>query len=136
MKLVWTIFFMNMRDLTVLFVGWGFCASASFVGGFKGIRTIVSLSLTCISIFFVFIPAILSGYNIYMLSIVTCLFITFMTLLIVQGPTYKTMAAAFGCVSGFLVVSGLTILMTEILKLSGLIDEDSLYLLYLNVENQ
>ena len=101
-------------------------------GRSKGFRTIISLILTCSTIFFVFIPAVLSGLNIYVCSIITCLFITFMTLLVVQGPNTKSLAAALGCCGGMLVVSGLTITMSEVLRLTGLLNEDSLYLLYLD----
>nr|WP_245156590.1 YibE/F family protein [Clostridium aminobutyricum] len=104
-------------------------------GRSKGFRTIISLVLTCSTIFFVFIPAVLSGFNIYVCSIATCLFITFMALLIVQGPNTKSLAAALGCCGGLFVVSTLTIMMSEILRLSGLIDEDSLYLLYLDAKD-
>lgn len=104
-------------------------------GRSKGLRTIVSLVLTCAAIFFVFIPSIISGYNIYICSIVVCLFTTFMTLIIVQGPNAKSLAAGLGCCGGLLVVSVLTLLMSEILRISGVVDEDSLYLLYLETQN-
>lgn len=104
-------------------------------GRSKGLRTIVSLVLTCAAIFFVFIPSIISGFNIYICSVVVCLFITFMTLIIVQGPNAKSLAAGLGCCGGLLVVSILTLVMSEILRMSGVVDEDSLYLLYLETQN-
>lgn len=104
-------------------------------GRSKGLRTIVSLVLTCAAIFFVFIPSIISGFNIYVCSIVVCLFTTFMTLIIVQGPNAKSLAAGLGCCGGLLVVSVLTLVMSEILKISGVVDEDSLNLLYLQTQN-
>ena len=70
-----------------------------------------------------------------MCSIIVCLFITFMTLLIVQGPNAKSLAAGLGCCGGLLVVSGLTAIMSEILKISGLLDQDSMFLLYLETES-
>ena len=104
-------------------------------GRSKGFRTIISLAYTCATIFFVFIPAIISGYNIYLSSIITCVFVIIMTLLIVQGPNAKTLAAALGCMGGLLVVSLLTVGMSEILNISGLTDDDSYFLLYLETVN-
>ena len=101
-------------------------------GRSKGFRTIISLAYTCLTIFFVFIPAIISGYNVYLSAIITCFFITFMTLLIVQGPNAKSLAAGLGCIGGLLVVSLITVGMSQILKISGLVDQDSYFLLYLD----
>lgn len=119
----------------IMWLGVAFAILLLLFGRIKGLRTIVSLSFTCITIFLVFIPAIISGFNIYMCSIIVCLFITFMTLLIVQGPNAKSLAAGLGCCGGLLVVSGLTAIMSEILKISGLLDQDSMFLLYLETES-
>lgn len=119
----------------IVFLGIAFAILLLIFGRSKGLRTIVSLSFTCITIFWVFIPAVLSGFNVYLSSILLCLFITFMTLLIVQGPNYKSFAAGLGCCGGLLVVSVLTLVMSEILKITGLIDEDALYLLYIETDN-
>jgi len=119
----------------IVWLGAAFGILLLLFGRSKGLRTIVSLVFTCATIFFVFIPAIISGYNIYLSSIVTCVFITFMTLLIVQGPNSKTLAAGLGCIGGLLVVSLITLGMSEILKISGLIDDDSYFLLYLETAN-
>jgi uncharacterized membrane protein len=119
----------------IVWLAAGFAVLLLLFGRSKGLRTIISLALTCITIFFVFIPAIITGFNIYICSILSCLFITFITLLIVQGPNAKSLAAGLGCCGGLLVVSVLTLVMSEILKISGLVDEDALYLLYLETEN-
>lgn len=101
----------------------------------KGFRTIISLAYTCSTIFFVFIPSIISGFNIYVSSIAVCVFITFMTLLIVQGPNTKTLAAGLGCMGGLLAVSLITVGMNEVLKITGLLDSESFFLLYLDTNN-
>ena len=116
----------------MVWLGGAFAVLLLLFGRSKGLRTIISLAFTCATIFMVFIPAIISGYNVYLSSIATCIFVIFMTLLIVQGPNSKTMAAAMGCLGGLLVVSLLTVGMSEILNISGLMDEDSYFLLYLD----
>ncbi len=101
----------------------------------KGLNTIVSLVFTCLAVFAVFIPSIFAGYNIYRWSIATCIFIIIMTLLIVNGGNRKTLAAILGCSGGVLVAGLLTIIMSGLLNLSGYLDNESVYLVYLNSEN-
>lgn len=94
----------------------------------KGINTIVSLIFTCLSIFVVFIPAVLSGHNIYLWSVITCLFIIAMTLLLINGISKKTLCSMIGCIAGVFLTALLTIIMTKIMHLTGLVDEQSYYL--------
>lgn len=101
----------------------------------KGFNTIISLVFTALAVFAVFVPSILSGYNIYLMSILTCVFTTVMTLLIVNGPDSKSLAAAVGCVGGVLLAGLLTLVMDQVLGLTGVIDENSVYLQFLDVNH-
>lgn len=100
----------------------------------KGLNTIVSLGFTCAAVFFVFIPSILSGQNIYLWSVVTCVFVIVMTLLIVAGADRKSLAAGLGCTGGVLFAGLLTVLMDRFLQLTGFLNEESTYLSYLGTE--
>lgn len=40
---------------------------------------------TCLAVFINLIPAILNGQNIYAWSIITCVYITVMTLMLIEG---------------------------------------------------
>ncbi len=112
-----------------------FLALLLLFGRKKGIHTILSLVFTCLSIFLVYIPAILSGLNIYVWSIITCIYIIVMTMLIINGASKKSLAAGLGCASGVLVSGVLTLIMDQIIELTGVLDEQSFYLLYLNEQN-
>lgn len=101
----------------------------------KGFNTIISLVFTALAVFAVFVPSILSGYNIYLMSILTCIFTTVMTLLIVNGPDSKSLASAVGCVGGVLVAGILTLVMDHVLGLTGMIDENSVYLRFLDMDH-
>ncbi len=94
----------------------------------KGVNTIISLVFTCLAIFVVFIPAVLSGHNIYLWSIITCLFVITMTLLLINGISKKTLCSMIGCIAGIFLTALLTIIMTKIMHLTGLVDEQSYYL--------
>ncbi len=98
----------------------------------KGLTTILSLLYTIVTIFWVFIPAVLSGHNIYVCAVSLCVFIVVMSLLIIQGPSAKCFAACMGSLGGLFVISAITLFMNNILKITGLVSEDSLYLLEMN----
>ena len=101
-------------------------------GRMKGLNTIISLTFTVLAIFTVFIPSILSGYNIYLMSLVTCFFTIIMTLLITNGASTKSFATIMGCIFGVAVAAGLSILFEQLLRLTGMLDEHSVYLTYLD----
>ena len=105
------------------------------LGRRNGLNTLVSLVFTVASIFFVFIPAVLNGGNIYSWSISTCIYIILMTLLIISGFSKKSLAAMIGCSSGVLVAGIIAVMANKICQLTGLTTEDSMYLLFLNNEN-
>ncbi len=101
-------------------------------GRIKGFNTIVSLAFTCLSVFSVFIPAVLASQNVYIWAIVTCVYIVIMTLLIVYGVNRKSIASGIGCISGVATAGILTLIMDKIIHLTGMLNEDSLYLTMYN----
>ena len=117
-----------LRTGRLLGLGIFFMLCVIFFGGKKGFNTLLSLALTCAAIFAVFIPSILSGKNIYVMSILVCAYTIAMTLLIVLGFNKKALAAAIGCASGVAVSGIITVIMNRILLLTGLVDEHSRFL--------
>ncbi len=121
-----------VRTDALLLLGFIFMVLLILFGRQQGFQTIISLIYTGLAIFIVFIPAILSGKNIYYWSILTCIFIILMTFLIVSGFNKKSLVAGIGCFGGILVSGGLTTIMDNVLHLTGMVNEDSAYLLLLN----
>lgn len=105
-----------------------FLALILVFGRWQGFNTIVSLSLTCLAVFYVFVPAVLAGGNIYTWSIVTCIYMTFMTLFIVNGVNRKSIAAVLGCLAGVALSGILTVVMDQSMMLTGVLDENSVIL--------
>ena len=128
--------FAEYNRVTIL---WWLVAAFMFLlllfGRGKGVSTIISLGLTIGAIFLVFVPAVLSYRNIYIWSLMTCVYIIFMTLLIVNGYTKKSLAAIIGCLGGVVVTGSLVKFCDLFLHTTGLVDEDALYLMMLNPEN-
>ena len=113
----------------LIWLGVLFVLCVFILGRKKGVNTILSLGLTCVAIFAVFIPAILSGKNIYLFSIIVCIYTTVVTLLIVIGFNTKSLASVAGCVSGILIAGIIALVMDRVLKLTGITDEHSRYLI-------
>lgn len=112
-----------------------FCILIIVFSRMQGLKTVVSLAFTCLSVFTVLIPAILNGHNIYFWSIAVCMFITVMTLSVISGFNVKALCAGIGCVSGVLC-AGLTVLISDkFLNMTGMLEEESVYLIQLYPDN-
>lgn len=96
-----------------------------FMGGIKGLNTIVSLSLTCLSIFFILIPSIKGGYNIYLSTVVICLYIIVETQIIVYGLSKKSVITALSCSAGVIFSGVISLFMDRWMKLTGYTNDDT-----------
>lgn len=105
-----------------------FALAIMLLGGAKGLRTVISLVYTCLAVFCVFIPWILSGKNIYVGAVIVCTFISLMTLILVNGLDKKTLCAFLGCSGGVLASAIITIVFSKIMNFSGYTNEHSYYL--------
>ncbi len=109
----------------VVILGIVFTVFVLLLGGVKGFNTIVALALTCLAIFFVFIPSIGAGFNIYASTVGICLYIIVMTFTVIYGLSRKSMTAALSCIIGVLFSGALTAAMDSWMKLTGYINEDT-----------
>lgn len=124
-----------IRISPLIWLGAVFCVLVVVFSRVQGLKTLVSLALTCMAVFTVLIPSVLYGKNIYLWSILTCLYITVMTLMIIGGANRKTLCAGIGCLSG-VACAGITTLVTGIfLNMTGMLEEESVYLLQLYPDN-
>lgn len=119
----------------IMMLGAVFIILLLLLGGFKGLNAILSLGFTCAAIFAVFIPSILSGKNIYMAAIIVCTYSIIFSLFLINGVNKKSLSAIVGCFGGVIAASVLTLFMSRALGLTGIVDGDSLFLLYLPTEN-
>lgn len=112
-----------------------FCLLVIVFSRMQGLKTILSLGFTCLSVFVVLIPAILNGRNIYFWSIAVCVFITVMTLSIISGFNVKALCAGIGCICGVLCSGIIVLFMEQFLNMTGLLEEESVYLVQLYPDN-
>ncbi len=112
-----------------------FGISIIIFGRTKGWNALLSLALTCYAIFAVLVPAIISGKDIYFWATLVCIYILLMTILVLNGINRKSFAAILGCAGGVILTGALTHFMTITLGLTGLVDEEAMYLQHLIPNN-
>ena len=100
-------------------------------GRMKGFRTILSLVFTLMALLFVFLPAILQERNIYLTTLITCSFIILMTLVLLNGANLKSLCAMLGNIGGLLTAGLLALLVNQLARVTGLIGEEVVYLVYI-----
>ena len=95
-----------------------------FIGHLKGITTIIALLCTVLSIFLVYIPGILKGYNIYVLTVIISVFTIVSSLIIIDGLNFKTICAISGNIIG-VAFAGLTaLIMSKAFRLTGMVEQN------------
>lgn len=120
-----------VRIHNVVVLGVIFIALLVIFGRFKGFNSILSLGLTCSVIFAVLVPAILSGRNIYVVSIIVCIYAIITSIFVINGVNKKSISAVVGCLGGVLAAGLITFAMNRIMGLTGLTHGESLNLLHL-----
>lgn len=94
-------------------------------GRFRGVTTILALGFSVLSIFMVFVPAILSGRNIYAWAVVICLFTIIVMPFFVGGFNLKSLASALGSMGGVAIAGILTAVMNSVTRITGAFDDDA-----------
>lgn len=130
----WIFIGYNRIDALLILCGL-FLVLVIIIGGRKGVNTIISLTLTCMVIFLVYIPSIISGVNVYISTTIVGTAIIFMSLILINGINKKTISAIAGNIGGVLVAAILAMHMNNILRLSGFVDEHFVHLSSVNPEN-
>lgn len=102
------------------------------VGGFKGIKTIISLCVTGLLIFFFLLPRLLEGANPIGVSLLVTGLSMIITLLLVSGYNKKTLTALLGTSVGLLLAGLLTYAAGHLIHLTGFSSDEAQSLYYLD----
>ncbi len=94
-------------------------------GGKKGVHTVIALLLTCLSVFYVFLPMILAGFNIYLCTVLVSVYVICVTFLLTGGMNRKSLAAALGCIGGVVFSGGIYLVFNHTMKLTGFYNDQS-----------
>ena len=96
-----------------------FLISLCAIGGKKGIKAMIGLLYTLISIFFILIPLIMRGYSPVLVTIFIVSITAVGSLIIIDGVNAKTLAAIIGTVSGVLISGLLTYIVGKLIHITG-----------------
>jgi len=106
-----------------------FLAAVLVVGRWQGMKAFIGLAATFVILMKFIIPKILAGSNPLLISIIGSLFILMITLYLVHGFNSKTTIAISGTLISLLVTGLLSILFTNLTRLTGFADEETAYLM-------
>lgn len=105
-----------------------FLLSILLVGGKRGIKAIIGLTITIIAVYLIMVKGIMAGHNPIWMSVLTSLIIIVLTFIIIGGGiNKKIVTAALGTFGGVLVAGIVASIFSYLLKLSGA-GEDSILL--------
>lgn len=92
-------------------------------GGFKGFRAFISLIVTGLCIFKIFLPMILSGHSFLYTTVIVCCVIIFTSFILISGFTRKSLSAILGTIGGTLFSGLLALYFGNKIYLMGISDE-------------
>ncbi len=121
----------HVRSDMLVILAIAFVVCLIWFGHGKGVKTLVSLVLTVAAVFAVLVPAVINCRNIYFWALFVALYIVFMTLAIVNGLSRLSLCAMLGCIGGVLISALLVTVSDSVMRLTGIVDESSIYLLYI-----
>ncbi|SET05825.1 Uncharacterized membrane protein [Natronincola peptidivorans] len=101
------------------------------IGGFKGVKTIITLILTIGLILKVLLPGLLAGYNPILLTIAISFLVTVVTILLVGGTNRKSYAAIIGVLGGVFIAGILAYVVGTQVRLTGLSSQEATMLMYI-----
>lgn len=115
----------NFEIFSLLFL---FIFIVVVIFGKKGLRALLSLSISILTIFYILIPLTLAGYNPLLVASLVSSALLFIMMAITHGINRVTLSALFGCISAITLTIFLSLITTEYSQLTGFVDESSAYL--------
>ncbi len=119
----------NTRPLIILLSI--FLLSLIVIGGIKGVKALLALTITVSLIIGIMIPLLLRGINPILASIFVCALATVITFSIIAGINKKSLSATIGTTGGLILGGLIAYSFSHFARLSGFSTNDASMLLYL-----
>jgi len=116
------------RDGIIFLLGGIFALFLLIIGGYKGLRSLISIACTVLLIFGVMMPMILNGFSPIFSAIITGIIATAVTIYTVSGLNLKSTSAVIGTVFSLILAGILAMLTIKIAHLTGYTGEENLFL--------
>lgn len=104
------------------------------IGKMKGLKSVITLTLTLFLVLKVLIPGILRGYNPIILGILISLIVTITTLFIISGVNAKSIGAIIGVLGGLIASASIAFLVGNQINLTGLSQGEAQMVMYIPSE--
>ena len=121
----------KVRDTQVYLIVGLFIVLLLIIGGFNGLKTLLSLIIAVAMIFFDYIPLIIRGVNPILASLGISIPVVIITLVIISGRNIKTLVAIIGTSLGVIISGILAFIFGNFAHLTGLADDSSISLAYI-----
>ena len=108
------------RTIPIIIVISLFFITTILVGGKSGIKSLLGLVITILTIFFILFPALMKGAPTILTTTLVCAYVALVSLIIIGGIQKKTICAFLGTTSGMLLALFFAIFAQWLLKISGL----------------
>jgi uncharacterized membrane protein len=119
------------RDPYMLYLAAGFIFILVAAGGVKGAKAALSLVLIVLIVVKVLLPLLLRGYSPILLTTIVAAVVSALGLVIVSGPTRKTLTAITGTTGGVLIAGILAMQAGMAARLTGLSAEEAQMLMFI-----
>ncbi len=103
--------------------------------GWTGFKALISFCFSAVMIFKILLPLFLLGFNPIIISMIVVIILSFVIIFIIGDFSKKGFAAFLGTVSGVVVTCLLSIIFTDLLKISGAVKPFMETLLYSGYSN-
>ena len=115
----------HLKILTIIFV-----AVLLLFGRKMGLVSLLSLIVTGLCIFFIYMPLVLHGFDIIFVTVVCSILIITISFVIIGGLTKKTLSAIIGTFGGVMCAFILIKIFSDVLCITGTTSEDVYLLVY------
>lgn len=111
------------RTPFLLYLAWLLGTLIIFVAGMKGIRAILTLFFTGLSVLYILVPLMVRGYNPISVALCIAAFLTIVTFVTITGFSFKVISGVLGTLGGLAAVGILSFISQKVMVLTGLAEE-------------
>lgn len=108
-----------------------FLAVIIIIGGIRGLKAIVSLIFTIVSIIYLMIPLMLRGVSPIFSAIIIAILSVVITMILISGKSKKTIVAILGTILGVIISGTIALVFGKLAHLSGITMEDVESIMYI-----
>lgn len=108
-----------------------FLAVIIIIGGIRGLKAIVSLIFTIVSIIYLMIPLMLRGVTPIFSAIIIAILSVVITMILISGKSKKTIVAILGTILGVIISGTIALIFGKLAHLSGITMEDAENIMYI-----